>query len=224
MLLQVSYVRPKESAKRKFFSFLESCFRPRTTHSANGTELQSQPDEVSATDHPNGKIFSFLESCFRPRPMDSTNGAELQSLIQPGDVSAFGQQNGKIFEILRVRNRFVMEETTQHSSGGFRDLAFKIKVGFQVFLLSALILSLATSEPPTLRLQESSSGAPQFVPVYELLPHVAQCSCHSELPRASLCRRCRSRWQEPSVKTFVCELQVHHTVSGVSFSIQVMRS
>jgi hypothetical protein len=42
--------------------------------------------------------------------------------------------NGKVIEILRVRNRFVNEDSTEHSSGGFRDLAFKIKVGFQVFV------------------------------------------------------------------------------------------
>ena len=39
---------------------------------------------------------------------------------------------GKILEILRVRNRFAMEEGDQHWSGGFRDLAFKVKVGFKV--------------------------------------------------------------------------------------------
>ena len=39
---------------------------------------------------------------------------------------------GKILEILRVRNRFAMLKDEPHWSGGFRDLAFKVKVGFQV--------------------------------------------------------------------------------------------
>jgi hypothetical protein len=41
---------------------------------------------------------------------------------------------GKVFEILRVRNRFAIKEGSaeQHWSGGFRDLTFKVKVGFQV--------------------------------------------------------------------------------------------
>ena len=40
--------------------------------------------------------------------------------------------SGKILEVLRVRNRFAMKEGDQHWSGGFRDPAFKVKVGFQV--------------------------------------------------------------------------------------------
>jgi hypothetical protein len=41
---------------------------------------------------------------------------------------------GKILEILRIRNRFdkAMNKDAPHWSGGFRDLAFKVKVGFQV--------------------------------------------------------------------------------------------
>jgi hypothetical protein len=42
---------------------------------------------------------------------------------------------GKILEILRVRNRFDMEKGQPHWSGGFRDLAFKVRVGFKVPLL-----------------------------------------------------------------------------------------
>ncbi len=40
--------------------------------------------------------------------------------------------SGKMLEILRIRNRFAMEVGDPHWSGGFRDLAFKVKVGFQV--------------------------------------------------------------------------------------------
>ena len=41
---------------------------------------------------------------------------------------------GKILEILRIRNRFdkAMNKDSPHWSGGFRDLAFKVKVGFKV--------------------------------------------------------------------------------------------
>lgn len=48
---------------------------------------------------------------------------------------------GKIFEILRVRNRFAMDKGSPNWSGGFRDLAFKIKVGFQVPSLDASLNS-----------------------------------------------------------------------------------
>jgi len=42
--------------------------------------------------------------------------------------------DGKILEILRIRNRFdkAMKKGAPHWSGGFRDLAFKVKVGFKV--------------------------------------------------------------------------------------------
>jgi hypothetical protein len=54
---------------------------------------------------------------------------------------------------------------------------------------------------------------------------LCQCMCERLLAvvqlRISLPRRCRSRWADPSlktfdpsVKTFVCELQIHHRVSG----------
>ncbi len=45
---------------------------------------------------------------------------------------------GKILEILRVRNRFGMEKGDPHWSGGFRDLAFKVKVGFKVLPVDVL--------------------------------------------------------------------------------------
>ena len=38
----------------------------------------------------------------------------------------------------------------------------------------------------------------------------------SRLQRISLLLRCRNRWGDPSVKTFVCELQIHHQVSAAA--------
>ena len=82
-----------------------------------------------------GAFDSLLERCTRrglsaPVP---ANTSLLQTLLPPTqESSTAGQISGKILEILRVRNRFVKEESTEHSSGGFRDLAFKVKVGFQV--------------------------------------------------------------------------------------------
>jgi hypothetical protein len=75
----------------------------------------------------NGGLLSRVR---RMIPCASEPNPELESLLSE-DASA-NNLNGKVFEILRVRNRFVKEESTEHSSGGFRDLSFKIKVGFQV--------------------------------------------------------------------------------------------
>ena len=58
---------------------------------------------------------------------------ERESLLSEDDSK--NELNGKVLEILRVRNRFVNEDSTEHSSGGFRDLAFKIKIGFQVLVV-----------------------------------------------------------------------------------------
>jgi hypothetical protein len=49
---------------------------------------------------------------------------------------------GKILEILRVRNRFAMTKDSPRWSGGFRDLAFKVKVGFQVPAVEAALSSV----------------------------------------------------------------------------------
>jgi hypothetical protein len=48
-------------------------------------------------------------------------------------ASCVDRKKGKIFEILRVRNRFFVDQGGEkNSSGGYRDISFKIKVGFQV--------------------------------------------------------------------------------------------
>jgi hypothetical protein len=80
-------------------------------------------------------------------------------------ISCRDRQTGKIFEILRVRNRFVIDEGgNDHSSGGYRDISFKIKVGFQVHTLDCCSYITRLMQI-NLRIQESSSGTPQFLPV-----------------------------------------------------------
>ena len=56
---------------------------------------------------------------------------------------------GKILEILRVRNRFDMKAGDPHWSGGFRDLAFKVKVGFKVLFFD--VSSCASQTVATLQ-------------------------------------------------------------------------
>jgi hypothetical protein len=77
-----------------------------------------------------GAFGSLLEWCARKGA--PANDSEQRPLLQPEGVSSVSQMSGKILEVLRIRNRFVNETSTEHSSGGFRDLAFKVKVGFQV--------------------------------------------------------------------------------------------
>lgn len=64
--------------------------------------------------------------------------------------------------------------------------------------------------------QESSSGAPQFVPVYDDLPHAIMAvfmSCSQpDVDR-------RNCWEEPSVKTMICELQIHHRVRRIQTTV-----
>jgi hypothetical protein len=61
-------------------------------------------------------------------------------------ISCQDRKMGKIFEVLRVRNRFLLPPETQDmtednsSSGGYRDISFKIKVGFQVHVLDSSFL------------------------------------------------------------------------------------
>ena len=76
---------------------------------------------------------SFVKHCIRMKSSASVAVSESdRGILLKNDTLSISPTNGKILEILRVRNRFVMEENTAHSSGGFRDLSFKVKVGFQV--------------------------------------------------------------------------------------------
>ena len=90
-----------------------------------------RPVDRSASDN------SLVKRCIRMIPSASVPVSESDRgrLL---DTSTTSQTNGEILEIPRVRNRFVMEEDTAHSSGGFRDLSFKVKVGFQVLAADAV--------------------------------------------------------------------------------------
>ena len=75
---------------------------------------------------PGNASSSVLARCFSMGSQTSIFSSEKQP--QPYKEAPAG----KILEILRVRNRFAMLKDEPHWSGGFRDLAFKVKVGFQV--------------------------------------------------------------------------------------------
>jgi hypothetical protein len=65
-----------------------------------------------------------------------------------------------------------LEKGDLHWSGGFRDLAFKVKVGFQVLAVVAVFRSINSLNrflSPSLSLQDSSCGTPRFVPMYDQL-------------------------------------------------------
>ena len=84
---------------------------------------------------PNSTSSSVIARCLSTGPWASMFASEKQP--QPYKDAP----SGKILEILRVRNRFAMKEGDQHWSGGFRDLAFKVKVGFQVPADDAALMS-----------------------------------------------------------------------------------
>ena len=79
---------------------------------------------------------SLLARCTQALTLSSVSVSDFEAVQQPlleiNNTACTSQIDGKIFEVMRVRNRFVKEEGTAHSSGGFRDLAFKVKVGFKV--------------------------------------------------------------------------------------------
>ena len=87
---------------------------------------------------------NLVERCIRMSPwavaqqlpmVESDSQPMLKNTDTPtSDITS--QTSGKILEILRVRNRFV--EGSAHSSGGFRDLAFKVKLGYQVLAVDAV--------------------------------------------------------------------------------------
>jgi hypothetical protein len=63
-----------------------------------------------------------------------------QLLLEIKSDVCTSQSDGKIFEIMRDRNKFVSEESTAHSSGGFRDLvSFMVKVGFKVLAVDSVV-------------------------------------------------------------------------------------
>ena len=88
--------------------------------------------------------------------------------LSPGNASSANQPEdpepyndvGKILEILRVRNRFDMKAGDPHWSSGFRDLAFKVKVGFKVLPVDA-VSSSASRTVATLQQRDCRSPRPE---------------------------------------------------------------
>jgi hypothetical protein len=159
---------------------------------------------------------SFVKHCIRMKSSASVVPVPASDhlLLLKNDTLSISPTNGKILEILRVRNRFVMEENTEHSSGGFRDLSFKVKVGFQV--PAADVAAHSKLFPP-------SNAACRSLRAEHLSLFQCMSSClHTAavaavgLPCISQRWRCRNFWGDPSVKTFVCELQIHHRVSDAA--------
>jgi hypothetical protein len=91
-----------------------------------------RPVDRSASDS------SLVKRCIRmiPSAHVPVPGSDRELMLKNEDLSTTSPTNGKILEILRVRNRFVKGKA--HSSGGFRDLSFKVKVGFQVPAIDAV--------------------------------------------------------------------------------------
>jgi hypothetical protein len=83
-----------------------------------------RPVDRSASDN------SLVKRCIRMIPSAHVPVDRGRLLTDRNNMSTTSPTNGEILEILRVRNRFVKGKA--HSSGGFRDLSFKVKVGFQV--------------------------------------------------------------------------------------------
>ena len=180
ILHNVGYVRPMEDVKP-----VDSDEPLESTESSPGNSCSSilawfrgsrtsrvapEKQPQRGEDAPHGK-----------EPTESSPGNACSSILarfipsifasekQPQPYEDAPKAKGKILEILRIRNRFdkAMNKDAPHWSGGFRDLAFKVKVGFKVPPDDAA--SSCCFIPPTLCMQESSSGAPQFVPVYDKL-------------------------------------------------------
>jgi hypothetical protein len=78
-------------------------------------------------------LLQVLDSVGCVQPVKQKSETASISLDESGNIK--DPLAGKILEILRVRNRFNIKKGQPHWSGGFRDLAFKVRVGFKVTLL-----------------------------------------------------------------------------------------
>jgi hypothetical protein len=143
MLVSVGYVRPLKTIKPE------------------GSAKQSEG---------NGSSPGNASSTNQQQPVDSAKQSEGNG-SSPGNASSANQPegpelcykdgpSGKILEILRVRNRFNMKAGDPHWSGGFRDLAFKVKVGFKVLSVEA-VSSSASRTVATLQQRDCRSPRPE---------------------------------------------------------------
>ena len=110
-----------------------------------GSRVAPEKQPQRGEDAPHGKEQVKPVNSDEPlKPTESSPGNECSSILARFIPSIFASEKqpqpyedapkGKILEILRIRNRFdkAMNKDAPHWSGGFRDLAFKVKVGFKV--------------------------------------------------------------------------------------------
>jgi hypothetical protein len=187
MLRCVGYVRPR----------FQNCDSDKLLEETN-----SRPDSA---------ISSFVARCLSAGPWASMFASEKRP--QPYEKAP----PGKILEILRVRNRFAMKKGDPHWSGGFRDLAFKVKVGFQVPIVDAVRSSAFRTVSTLQRCACRSLPAARRVSC-RCTTLLLACDCSFIVVAVGflLQLRCRNRWGDSYVKTFVCELQIHHQVSDAT--------
>ncbi len=161
MLDSVGYVRPLTTNKRDG-SIKQSEGNGSSPENASSTN-QPQPVDSAKQSERSGSSPGNAPSSSQPQPYKDAPSVETSKLVgsaqptktkikkkkvkksSPGNAPSSNQPqpykdapSGKILEILRVRNRFDMEAGDPHWSGGFRDLAFKVKVGFKVLFVDAV--------------------------------------------------------------------------------------
>ena len=124
--------------------------RPLKTIKPEGSAKQSEGNASSPGNAP---------STNQPQPEGSAKQSEGNG-SSPDNKTDKDALTGKILEILRVRNRFDMEADDPHWSGGFRDLAFKVKVGFKVLPVDA-VSSSASRTVVTLQQRDCRSPRPE---------------------------------------------------------------
>jgi hypothetical protein len=145
MLDIVGYVRPLKTIKPKG-SAKQSEGNASSPGNASSAK-QPQPECSAKQSEGNASSPGNASSAKQPQPECSAKQSE-GNASSPGNASSANQPegpqpykdapSGKILEILRVRNRFDMKAGDPHWSGGFRDLAFKVKVGFKVLPVDAV--------------------------------------------------------------------------------------
>jgi hypothetical protein len=173
MLRSVGYVRPMEEVKPVDSDEpLESTeSRPGNAFSsilARFIRTGSHPSIVAPEEHPQPcqdaphvmEEVKPVDSDEPLKPTELSPGNAFSSILARFIHSMFAPEmqpqpyedatKGKILEILRIRNRFdsAINQDSPHWSGGFRDLAFKVKVGFKVPHVDAA--SSCCFSPPTL--------------------------------------------------------------------------
>jgi hypothetical protein len=111
----------------KVWDTLEQYFRKtrRTTNAHYNEETFSKDISPSSL---NDETFDILEQYFRKtrRTTDAHNNEE--TFFKDISPSSLNDETFKLFEIHRIRNR--LDPDLVEVPGGYRDLSFKLKIGF----------------------------------------------------------------------------------------------